>query len=274
MDRTSSLVALTRGVSDGLARCELTHLDRRPIDLGRAREQHAAYVELLGRLGCTVVELPPDPDLPDCVFVEDTAVVVDEVAVMTRPGAPSRRPELPAVEAALLTLTAVAPDRPLRRLAHMEAPGTLDGGDVLQVGHRLFVGRSERSNAAGLEQLRRHLEPHGYTVEGVGLHGCLHLKTAVSRVGPELLLVHRPWVDCGAFSDFELLDVAPEEPFAANAVLIEEAGGVVILPEAFPATRRRIEARGITVATVAADELAKAEGGVTCCSILLRARRT
>jgi len=261
-------VALTRGVSSGFARCELTHLERRPIDLGRARAEHAAYVERLRELGCVVEEIPPVPDLPDCVFIEDTAVVVEELAVMTRPGARSRREELPAVEAALGSLAAD------RSLARIEAPGTLDGGDVLRVGRWVFVGRSERTNAAGREQLRRLLAPHGYTVAGVEVHGCLHLKTAVTALGPERLLVHRPWADVdqiGALSGFELLDVDPEEPFAANALLV---GDVVVLPAAFPKTRRRLEARGVTVAPVEVSELAKAEGGVTCCSLLLPDRRT
>ena len=262
------LLALTRGVSSGFERCELTHLARRPIDPGRARAQHAAYAELLGRLGCTVVELAPEPDLPDCVFVEDTAVVVDEVAVVTRPGARSRRAELPAVEAALWPLAAVRP------LVRVEPPGTLDGGDVLLAGERIFVGRSARSDASGREQLRRHLEPHGYSVESVEVRGCLHLKTAVTCIGPERLLVHRPWVEAdriAALTGFELLDVDPDEPFAANALLV---GDVVILPAAFPKTRRRLEARGLTVAPIDVSELAKAEGGVTCCSVVFADRRT
>jgi len=258
-------LALTRGVSEGIARCELSHLARRPIDLGRARAEHAGYVALLRELGCVVEEIPAAPDLPDCVFVEDTAVVVDELVVMARPGAPSRRRGLPAVEAALAEHAA---DRPLARI---EAPATLDGGDVLLVGRELFVGRSARTDAAGRQQLRRLLAPHGYTVHGVDLSGCLHLKTAVTRIGPERLLVHRPWVDAGAFAGYELLDVDPAEPFAANALLV---GDVVVLSDAFPRTRRRLEARGVTVAPVAASELAKAEGGVTCCCVVLRDLRS
>jgi dimethylargininase len=256
--RTGNLLALTRGVSEAFELCELTHLAREPIDLGRARAEHAGYCALLAELGCAVEEVASDPELPDCVFVEDTAVVVDEVAVMTRPGAASRRGELPVVEAAL------ARHRPLGRV---EAPGTLDGGDVLVAGRRVFVGLSARTNAAGIDQLRAHLAPYGYAVEGVPVRGCLHLKSAVTRAGAELLLLHRDWIDCGPLTGFELVDVDPAEPFAANALLV---GDVVVLPDAFPRTRRRLEARGLTVAPVAVSEIAKAEGGVTCCSILLR----
>lgn len=263
VDRASQgLLALTRGISSAFARCELTHLGREPIDLARARAEHAGYCALLAELGCAVEEIASDPELPDCVFVEDTAVVVDELAVMARPGAVSRRGELPAVEAAL------ARHRRLGRVeARIEAPGTLDGGDVLVAGRRVFVGRSERTNAAGIEQLRGHLAPQGYTVEAVAVRGCLHLKSAVTQVAPELLLVHREWLDTAVLSGFELLEVDPGEPFAANALLIRD---VVVLPDAFPRTLRLLEARGLTVVPVAVSEIAKAEGGVTCCSLLLR----
>ncbi len=263
---TSGRLALTRGVSASFERCELTHLERQPIDLGRARVEHSGYGELLAELGCVVEEIAADPGLPDCVFIEDTAVVVDEVAVMARPGAVARRRELPAVAAAL------ARHRPLARV---EAPGTLDGGDVLVAGRQVFVGCSERTNAAGLEQLRGHLAPHGYSVRGVEVRGCLHLKSAVTRIGPELLLVHRPWLApelaATALAGFELLAADPEEPFAANALLV---GDIVVMSDAFARTRRRLEARGLTVAPVAVSEIAKAEGGVTCCSILLRDLRS
>jgi dimethylargininase len=252
------LVAITREVSPSLARCELTHLAREPIDVERARAQHAAYERSLARLGCEVVRLPAEPDLPDAVFVEDTAVVLDELAVVTRPGAESRRPETTSVVRALGTY---------RNLLRIEPPGTLDGGDVLVAGRNVFVGRSSRSDPAGVAQLRGHLEPRGYTVQAVELGGCLHLKSAATVVARGLLLVNRSWVDPGVFRGLEILDVDPDEPFAANALRVDEA---VVYPAAFPRTRRRLEARGLRVETVEVSELAKAEGAVTCCSLLLR----
>jgi dimethylargininase len=149
-----------------------------------------------------------------------------------------------------------------RPLVYIEAPATLDGGDVLRVGPRLFVGRSARSNDAGMAQLAAHMEPFGYRVDAVPLDGCLHLKTAVTEIADGVLLVNRPW-----------LDVDPSELFAANALrIVHSADGdsTVILPAAFPHTRARLEARGIDVRTVAVSEIAKAEGGVTCCSLLVR----
>jgi len=249
--------ALVRPVSSSLVRCQLTHLSRAPIDLDLAREQHGRYVEVLAGLGCVIERLPAAPGLPDAVFVEDAAVVFDEVAVEARPGAASRRGETAAVAAALARW---------RPLARIEAPGTLDGGDVLRVGRRVFVGRSRRTDRSGFDQLRALLAPFGYRVEEVAVTGCLHLKSAATEVAEGTLLVARRWLDAAPFAGLELIDVDPAEPFAANVLRVGEP---VVLPEAFPLTRRRLEARGIAVRTVPASELAKAEGGVTCCSILV-----
>ena len=252
-----TLIALTREVSPSLLECELTHLGRAPIDIGLAREQHRAYEQALRDLGCRVERLPAEPGLPDAVFVEDTAVVVPELGVVTRPGAASRRPETESMAAALARY---------RRLALVDPPGTLDGGDVLRVGRRLFVGRSSRSNESGVSSLRQALAPFGYTVSSVGLEGCLHLKSAVSEVAPGILLVNPAWVDPGAFEAAELVEIDPQEPHAANVLRV---GDRVLAAAAFPRTRARLEAQGIAVVSVDMSELAKAEGAVTCCSVLL-----
>jgi len=250
-------LALTRAVSPAITRCELTHVPREPIDVARACAQHEAYERTLAELGCTVHRIPADAELPDSVFVEDACVVVDELAVITRPGAPSRRPETLAVTDAL---------RRHRRLACIEPPGTLDGGDVLRIGRAVYVGQSTRSNAAGIDQLGRLLAPHGYTVTGVPVRDCLHLKSAVSAVGRDAILVNRRWVDPASFRDVRILDVDPAEPTGANALLI---GDRVVYPVAFSATRRRLEAAGVTIEAVDVSELQKAEGGVTCCSVIV-----
>lgn len=252
-------MALTREISPALAECELTHLAREPIDVHRARRQHDAYERALASVGCAVRRLTAGADMPDSVFIEDTAVVLDEVAVITRPGARSRRAEVAGVADAL------AAHRPLVRIA---ASGTLDGGDVLVADRTVFVGRSARTNEAGIEQLRGALADLGYDVRAVPVHGCLHLKTAVTRVDDGLLLINRDWVPADAFGGWERIDVHPAEPFAANALRI---GGAVVYPDAFPRTRARLEARGIRIVPVPADELARAEGGVTCCSLVFRA---
>ena len=254
------LVAITRKISPGMAKCELTHLARAPIDVGRAAEQHQAYEQQLEALGCRVTSLPAEAELPDSVFVEDAAVVFDEVAILARPGAESRRAEVESVAKAL---------EPYRPLARIEAPGTLDGGDVLTAGKRVFVGLSRRTNQAGIEQMRVLLTPHGYSVASVPVKRCLHLKSAVSQVAENTLLINPAWIEAGAFQDFELIEVDPAEPFAANALLVN---GAVIYPAAYERTGKRLAERGIGVATVEVSELAKAEGGVTCCSLLLKTK--
>jgi len=259
------IVALTREVSSAFDACELTHLTREPIDVGLARRQHAAYEALLAELGCEVERLPEERELPDSVFVEDAAVVVDELAVITRPGAESRRGETASVAAALARH---------RQLAHIEAPATLDGGDVLRVGKRVFVGLSARSNRQGVAQLAALLAPFGYAVEGVPLEDCLHLKTAVTEVAEGTLIINAAWIDRATLAAYEQIDVDPSEPFAANALRIvggSADGDTVVVPTAFSRTADRLDKRGLSVRTVEVSELAKAEGGVTCCSILLRA---
>ena len=251
------LIALTRDVSPAIGRCELTHVDRQVIDVDRARAQHRAYEQALATLGCRVERVAPAPDLPDSVFVVDTAVVLDEVAVLARPGAASRRPELDGVADCLARF------RPLVRL---EPPGTLDGGDVLVLGRRVFVGRSTRTSDDAIAQLDRALRPLGYEVQGVEVNGCLHLKSAASAIGPGSLLVNAAWVAPATFAGLDLVEVDPAEPHAGNVLWV---GGTVLMPAAHARTRRRLEARGLPVMVVDVSELAKAEGGVTCCSIVL-----
>ena len=251
------LVAITRKVSPRMAECQLTHLRRARIDVGRAAEQHLAYEKQLEALGCEVRSLPAEPELPDSVFVEDAAVVFDELAFLARSGAESRRAEVESIAQALQSY---------RKLASIEAPGTLDGGDVLRVGKRVFVGLSRRTNQAGIEQMRALLPVYGYTVESVPVERCLHLKSAVTQVGEGALLINPAWVEASAFRGLELIEVDAAEPFAANALLVK---GVVVYPAAYERTRKRLAARGLGVVTVEVSELAKAEGGVTCCSLIL-----
>ena len=249
-------IAITRGVSAGIAACELTHLERQPIDLPRARAQHRAYEEALARAGCRVESQPALDDLPDSVFVEDVAIVLDEIAIVTRPGADSRRPETAHIAPALSNY---------RRVTFIQPPGTLDGGDVLRLGRRIFVGRSGRSDESGIEQLRAVVWPYGYTVTAVPISGCLHLKSAVTEAAAGAVLVNPAWVDAAAFGAVRAIEIDPEEPYAANGLLV---GGRLIYPEAFPRTRQRLEAAGIGIEPVDVSELQKAEGAVTCCSLV------
>ena len=251
------LMAITRDISAAFNECALTHLPRVPIDLDRARAQHTAYEWALVDAGCTVRRIDSGPEMPDAVFVEDIAVVTDEGAIIARPGAASRRVETAAVVDSL-----VRHGRPLQQI---RGPGTLDGGDVLVVGRRAFVGFSARTNRTGVEQLTGILEAVGYTVCTVPVRGCLHLKSAVTAVAPDTVLINRQWVPAEVFAGLSLLDVDPLEPHAANALAV---GDVVIYPAAFPRTGEVLRHRGLRPRLVEVDELQKAEGAVTCCSLI------
>jgi dimethylargininase len=251
------LIAYTRAVSPRLADCELTHLERDPLDVAGAEAEHAQYEAVLASLGADVRRLPPTPHLPDGVFVEDAAVVLDEVALITRPGAVSRRPETESVAAAL------GAHRPL---VHIGSSGTLDGGDVLACGRTLYIGVSTRTSRDAIAQAATLLKPFGCTVVAVEFAGCLHLKSAVTRITDDLLLLNPQWVRADAFEGFRSLAVDPSEPHAANALAL---GGAIVHPLQHARTRARIEAAGFAVRTVPQVELAKAEAGVTCCSLLV-----
>jgi dimethylargininase len=252
----ATMIAITRDVSPSLAGCELSFVAREPIDAERAATQHEAYRHALESLGCRVVALPAQVHMPDAVFVEDVAIVLPEVAIMTRPGAASRRGEGASVGAAL---------QAWRSLLRIDAPGTLDGGDVLVVGGTVYVGHGARSNRYGIAQLRALLAAFGYQVVAVPTRECLHLKSAVTQVADGVLLVQPAWVEAGFFAGYRLIEVDPGEEHAANALRI---GGSVIHPACFPRTRRRLEDAGIDVVPVDISELQKAEGAVTCCSLV------
>lgn len=251
------MLAITRELTAAIAHCELTHGTRTAIDVARAQQEHAAYERALETAGCRVRRLSAPEHFPDAVFIEDTAVVFDEIAVVARPGADSRRGETDGVALVLSEY---------RSLAAIEAPGLLDGGDVLRVGKRVFVGRSARSNDDGIVQLQAIVAPHGYSVEGVDFQGCLHLKSAATLVAPDLALLNPAWVDQRVFRDLAIITVAPSEPHAANALLV---GEVVLFPSEHEQTAEALYARGITMIRTPAGEFAKAEGGVTCCCLLV-----
>jgi dimethylargininase len=252
------MIAITREISPNLVSCELTHLQREPIDLQRAHRQHKAYERVLQELGCEVNRLAAEVDFPDSVFVEDTAIVLDEIAIITRPGAASRRGETASIASALA---------PFRELRFIEAPAQIDGGDVLRVGKNIFVGLSSRSNQMAIEQLQAYLEPFGYLIRGIQISGCLHLKSAVTQIAKDTLLINRTLIDASAFSEFKLIDVDDSEPLAANALLI---GDSIIYPTSYPWTLKRLEEQGIAVKLVEVSELIKAEGAVTCCSLIFK----
>jgi dimethylargininase len=253
------LTAITREVSPAIVHCELSFIDRKPIDLARAQEQHHAYERLLGKLGARVISLPAEPELPDSMFVEDPAIVLDELAVILPLGTESRRGEAASLAKELAKY---------RKLEYVKLPGTLEGGDVLRIGQRLFAGLTRRSNAEGIGQLAAILKPYSYEVIPVRVTGCLHLKSAVTYIGQNTLLANREWFDTAPFAGYEWIDVDPGEPHAANALVL---GGTVIFPASFPKTRGRIGSLDFHVTPLDISELQKAESGLTCSSLLFEA---
>jgi dimethylargininase len=250
------LTAITRAVSPDIVNCELTFIPRQPINLQIARAQHYGYEQLLETLGARVVSLSAEPGLPDSMFVEDPAIVLDELAVIFPLGTESRRPEAASLARALSKF---------RKLEYVTLPGTLEGGDIVRIGRKLFVGVTKRSNADGIRQLAAILKPRNYEVISVPVTGCLHLKSAVTFLGRETLLAKRAWFDSSSFPGYRWIDVDPSESHAANALAL---GNTIIFPASFPRTRALIEARGFQVTPLDISELQKAESGLTCSSLI------
>lgn len=249
------LTAIVRPPGPRLAEAEITHIARGPIDVALARRQHASYAELLRVLGCDVVEAPASDEHPDAVFVEDTAVAVPGLAVLTRPGAPSRRGEVPSMAD---VLSALAP-----RVERLTPPARLDGGDVLRLEDTLYVGRSTRTDDAGVAALVGFVEPVGYRVVAVPVDGVLHLKTGVTAL-PDGSLLTCGRVDLSAFEGREVVRVP--EPSGANVLLV---GAAVVVAASAPRTAELVRRRGHDVHVVDISELEAAEAGLTCLSVLV-----
>ena len=252
--------AFTRAVSPRLAECELTHLSRVPIDVENAGAQHSAYERALADAGFDVIRLPDLPDHADGVFVEDTALLLDGHAVITRPGAASRAPETSSTAAGLAQHFQV----------HRIDRGYVDGGDVLRIGHTLYVGLSSRTDSEGIAALRELVRPLSFEVVQARLDGCLHLKTGATLAGSDgagnaVLLYHPGSVDSSQFAGVEPVAVDAEEPGAANCL---RAGDRLILPAGNPRTASRLRDSGFQVVEVDVSELQKAEAGVTCMSLI------
>jgi dimethylargininase len=252
--------AFTRAVSPRLAECELTHLSRIPIDVEKADAQHNAYERALADAGFDVIRLPDLPDHPDGVFVEDTALLLDGHAVITRPGAASRAFETSSTAAGLAEHFKV----------HRIEQGHVDGGDVLRIGSTLYAGLSSRTDSEGIAALRELVRPLSFEVVQARLDGCLHLKTGATLAGPDrtgnaVLLYHPGSVDPSQFAGVQPVAVDAEEPGAANCL---RAGDCLILPAGNPRTARRLRDSGFHVVEVDVSELQKAEAGVTCMSLI------
>jgi dimethylargininase len=254
--RRISILALTHLPSPSLEHGLRTHVARSLIDFDLALKQHQNYCRLLRACGAEVRILDVNRDLPDATFIEDTAVVLDEVAVVASMGTPARRAELAGIERELWNY---------RKVHRIEAPATIEGGDVLRIGRTLLVGISSRTNHAGLRALEDVVRPFHYEVFPVPVTGCLHLKTACTALPDGSLLVNPDWLECDGLSGFDLVFIPPEEPWAANTLPI---GSKIVMPADQERTVERLRRLGFDVCGVLLSEFAKAEGGVTCLSLV------
>jgi dimethylargininase len=242
-----------------MQRGERTFVEEREVHYELALRQHAAYRAALRQCGADVIVLDVNRAMPDCVFVEDTAIVLDEVAVMMSPGAESRRREPAGIEPAL---------RSFREIKRVNRPATIDGGDVVVAGRTLYVGESPRTNAAGIVALREILAPFGYSVTGVPVRGCLHLKTACSALPDGRFLVNPDWIDVSPLPETRLVSVPGNEPWAGDVLVIRDR---IVLSNAFPNTASLLDGLGFGTLAVGVSEFAKVEGGVTCLSLIFKA---
>ncbi len=254
------LKALVHTVSPEIDRCKLTYLPRQSIDFRKMTAQHQAYCELLKAHGFDVVTMSRSIDQPDAAFVEDTAVVLDEVAIIANMGIPSRRTEVGAVEAELLKY---------RPVARVLAPATLEGGDVLVVGNTIFVGKSTRSNEAGQRALKHIVGRFDYTVVPVDVCDCLHLKTACTALSNRSVLVNPDWVNIDHFSDFNVITVDPDEPWAANTISL---GDKILMHAGFPRTHAILQELNFNITTIDISEFLKVEAGLSCLSLLFESK--
>ena len=254
-----ALTALTRAVSPRITECELTFIGRQKIDYAAAVHQHSRYQQLLRDLGLKVIELRADDQCPDSCFLEDTALILDEVAVITRPGSEARRREVAGVVPTIVEY---------RNVLQIDAPGTLEAGDILRMGRKLFVGASVRSNQQGIEMLRTALQPYGYKVIAVPMQGALHLKSVCTALDDQTLIVDLRHVDAAAFSEYRLVEVPADESPAANVLHIN---GTVCIHAGFQKTIDQLQSQGYELSTVDISEFLKAEAGLTCMSIIFDA---
>lgn len=246
------LTIITHLPSPSLEKCELTFLDAKPIDMQKAQKEHLAYCEMLRECGGEIITLKDNIDLPDSVFVEDPIIVFDEVAILTSMGVESRRKESDSMEKIFSKY---------RKIEHIKLPSQIEGGDVLKIGKNIYVGKSARTNAQGIRDLRDILTPYGYEVTAVKVSGCLHLKTGCTALDENTVLINPDWIDSKVFAGFRQIVVPKDEPFGANILKINET---ICMNEAFPKTIEMVKSLGYTVKTTDITEFVKAEAGLTC----------
>jgi dimethylargininase len=253
---TKRKIALTRGISASIDRCEVSFIDRVPIDVQKMKQQHRAYEEMLQSMGYEVIQISADDSCPDCCFIEDTALVLDEIAVITHPGSTARRAEVPGV---------VSTIEKFRKTVKIEPPATLEGGDVLRIGRNLYVGLTQRTNVEGVGALRKLVAPYGYTVTAVPTPGALHMKSVCTAANDRTVVADPTRMDVSVFANYDVVEISPEEWMGGDLLPIN---GTVCMIEGFPKLKSALEGRGLNVRTLNMSEFMKAEAGLTCLSLL------
>ncbi len=254
--RTNEKLAIVRAPASALASGERSFIEREPIQFETALQQHANYAAVLSGLGLRLLHLPAMEDFPDSVFVEDTAIILDEFAILARMGTESRSLEVHGITPILSIY---------REVMHLEAPASLEGGDVIVSGKKVLIGISRRSNVSGVQRVEQLTKPLGYKVTPVSVHGCLHLKTACTLLPDGRLLLNPRWVDSSALAEFSTLEIPEKEPWAACQLSV---GNRCVIDERHLATIELLSREKYHVQPIPLSELAKAEAGPTCLSLI------
>lgn len=249
--------AIVRDIPNSYQQCVVGFHDKPQINVDLAKQQHQAYCKTLEQLGLKIIRIPADNTLPDCCFTEDTAIVFGDTAIITSPGTASRVAETVEMEK---TLT------PLKKIFYISPPGTIDGGDVLKIDKKVYIGISARTNEHAIKQVAAIINPKGFEVIGVKIRNILHLKSAVTYVGNGCVLLAEGYVDESAFSEYDKIIVPKEEGYCANCLVVN---GKVLLPKGFPKTKSLVEAKGFSVIELEMTEIEKAEGALTCLSVII-----
>lgn len=252
----SATIAIVRDVPDSFQKCLTSFHTKVQIDVALAKHQHQQYCNTLSSLGLKLIRIEADDTLPDCCFTEDTAIVVDDFAVITIPGAPGRILETIEIEKIL---------SPLKTIVHITNPGTIDGGDVLKIGKKIFIGNSARTNVEGISQVDTIVKPLGYEVIPVKIQDTLHLKSVCTYLGGGCILLAEGYLDDKIFSEYDKVVVPKEEEYCANCLVVK---GNVLIPKGFPKTKGLIEMKGYRVVELDMSEIEKAEGALTCLSVI------
>jgi dimethylargininase len=248
--------AIVRNIPNSFPQCITAFSGKSPIDVILAQQQHELYCKTLVELGLKLVRIEADNSLPDCCFTEDAAIVTDVLGIISLPGTESRHAEIIEMEKALTSF---------KKIRHIAAPATIEGGDVLKIGKKLFIGNSARTNDEGIKQVANMVSELGYEVIPVKIRNTLHLKTVCTYLGNNCIIYADGHFDENIFAEYDKIIVPATESYCANTLVVN---GKVLIPKGFPLTRSLIEKKGFSVIELDMSEIEKADGALTCLSVI------